>query len=157
MAHTYVDQCWYSSVSTGDRGPKSPWNTWYAIASAPDFLKSQSCGTPVELADALTDMYAGKEAIVPVVREGTREDLRQGRAKVQGLRVGLKILSFDAKQDFVEWKKAENSDVQPQKRYGYLERGRQMMSVGASVIAGGRLYLRDQGVLLCYDVKRDVR
>ena len=23
------------------------------------------------------------------------------------------------------------------------------------VIAGGRMYLRDQGILLCYDVKRD--
>ena len=107
MAHTYVDQSWYSSVCTGGRGPKAPWNTWYAIASAPDFLKSQSCGTPVELADALTDMYAGKEAVVRVLREGTREDLRQCRAKVQGLRVGLKILTFDAKRDFVEWKKAE--------------------------------------------------
>jgi hypothetical protein len=103
MAHTYVDQCWYSSVSTGERGPKAPWNTWYAIASAPDFLKSQSCGTPAELATALTEMYAGKESVVPVVREGTREDLRKDRAKVQGLRVGLKILTFDAKRDFVEW------------------------------------------------------
>ena len=99
MAHTYVDQCWYSSVYTGDRGsPKAAWNTWYAIASAPEFLRSQCCGTPIELAAALTDMYAGKEAVVPVVREGTKEDLRQGRAKIQDLRVGLKILDFNPKR-----------------------------------------------------------
>jgi hypothetical protein len=111
MAHTYVDQCWYSSVYTGDRsGAKAAWNTWYAIASAPDFLKSQCCGTPDELAQALTAMYAGKEAVVPVVREGTREDLRQGRAQIQGLRVGLRILTLDPKRDFVEWKVSEKKE-----------------------------------------------
>src|ERR1043165_5185026 len=35
MAHTYVDQCWYSSTYTGARGgPNAAWNTCYAIASA---------------------------------------------------------------------------------------------------------------------------
>lgn len=38
-------------------------------------------------------MVADKEAIVPVMTQGKSEDLRQGRAKIQGLRVGLKILS----------------------------------------------------------------
>ena len=46
-------------------------------------------------------MFADKEAVVPVLSKGTREDLRAGRAKIQGLRVGLKILDFNPKRDYV--------------------------------------------------------
>ena len=36
--------------------------------------------------------------VVPVVSKGTKEDLRQGRAEIQELRVGLKILDFNPKR-----------------------------------------------------------
>jgi hypothetical protein len=40
-------------------------------------------------------------AVVPVVSEGSKDDLRQGRATIQGLRVGLKILDVNHSRDRV--------------------------------------------------------
>lgn len=62
-----------------------------------------------------------KEITIPVVTKGITEDLRQGRAKIKGLRVGLKILDYDPKRDSVpiagqtpDDKKSQSADTKPE-------------------------------------------
>jgi hypothetical protein len=96
MSHAYIDHCWYST-RTRDQ------DIWHTFSMEPNFLRSVCAGKPEHLAVALDKMLADKEAIVPIMTQGKTDDLRQGRAKIQGLRVGLKILTFNPKKDTVGW------------------------------------------------------
>ena len=46
-------------------------------------------------------VLAGKEAIVPVVVKGTKDDLRIGRAKIQGLKIGVRNQDYKPERDLV--------------------------------------------------------
>lgn len=95
LSHAYIDQCWYSSRKAEGQ------DLWRAFSVESGFLRSHCCGKPAQLAAALDDMFAGKEAVVSVISDGTKEDLRQGRAKIQELRVGLKILDSKGKREYL--------------------------------------------------------
>jgi HEAT repeat protein len=97
FGHTYIDRCWYATMC-----PKRDWDWWYSIYSDPALLSRWHCGTPAQLASALEPVLAGKTAVVPTLVEGsTREELRQGRGRIQGLRVSLKIEDFNPARDRV--------------------------------------------------------
>src|SRR5262249_43871667 len=96
FGHTYIDGLWYATMC-----PKRDWDLWYGIYSTPALLSRWHCGTPAELAVGIEKMLAGKEAILPVMVTGTREDLRAGKAKTQGLRVALNIHDYNPKRDLV--------------------------------------------------------
>src|SRR5262249_55598023 len=76
MAHTYIDHCWYGSMSAARE--KDAWSLWQTMCPEPDLLRCFCCGKPTELASALDTVLAGKEAVVPVLTEGSKEDLRPG-------------------------------------------------------------------------------
>jgi hypothetical protein len=104
FGHTYIDGCWYATMC-----PPRDWEFWYSIYSDPACLSRWHCGTAAQLVAALEVLLAGKEAIVPVLVEGTREDLRKGRAKMQGLKVGSSIRDYNPKRDLVPgWTSKEN-------------------------------------------------
>ena len=75
FGHTYIDGLWYATMC-----PKRDWDLFYAIYSTPALLSRWHCGTPAQLVPALEAVLGGKEAVVPVLAEGSKEDLRLGRA-----------------------------------------------------------------------------
>ncbi len=95
FGHTYIDGCWYATMCPG-----RDWEFWYSIYSDADVLNRWHCGTPAQLITAMDMVLAGKEAVVPVLAGGaTSADLRDGKAKVQGLRISAGIMDYDAKRD----------------------------------------------------------
>jgi hypothetical protein len=96
FGHTYIDGCWYATMC-----PRRDWEFWYSIYSDPACLSRWHCGTPAQLISALGAVLAGKEAVVPVMVGGTRDDLRLGRARVQGMKVSTRIRDYNPKRDLV--------------------------------------------------------
>ena len=94
FGHTYIDGCWYATMCPG-----RDWASWYAIYSNPDLLTRWHCGRPGQLAAAVEMVLAGREAALPVLAQGTKAELRAGRAKVQGLKIGLKLLDYNPTRD----------------------------------------------------------
>jgi hypothetical protein len=97
FGHTYIDGCWYATMC-----PRRDWDFWYSIYTDPALLSRWHCGTPGELSAALETMLAKKEAVVPVLAGGTKDDLRQGKAKVEGLKVSLNIRDYNPQRDRVK-------------------------------------------------------
>lgn len=98
FGHTYINGCWYATMC-----PKRDWDFWYSIYCDSALLRRWHGGTPDQLATAVEEMLAGKDSVVPVLSEGSKEDLRAGRAKIHGLRVKLDLHSYDPKRDAVPW------------------------------------------------------
>ena len=96
FGHTYIDGCWYATMC-----PPRDWEFWYAIYADSNLLARWHGGTPAQLVAAVEAMSAGKEAVLPVLAEGTRDDLRAGRAKVRGLKGAVAIRDSDLKRDLV--------------------------------------------------------
>jgi hypothetical protein len=93
--------------------PQRDWDLWYSIYTDPSLLGRWHCGRPEELAAALKDVLAGKEAWVPVLAGGSKDELRAGKARVQGLRVSLRMGPPDPKRDIVPWpvKQSKTNDT----------------------------------------------
>jgi hypothetical protein len=96
FGHTYIDGCWYATMC-----PPRDWEFWYAIYADPGPLSRWHCGTPAQLVPAIEAVLAGKEAVLPVLAEGSKDDLRHGRAKIRGLRVSAALRDYDPKRDLV--------------------------------------------------------
>ena len=94
FGHTYIDGCWYATMC-----PPRDWQFWYAIYADPNLLHQWHCGTPARLIRAVEAMLAGRETLVPVLAKSTRDDLRAGRATVQGLRVATYLREYYPKRD----------------------------------------------------------
>lgn len=96
FGHTYIDGLWYATMC-----PRRDWEFWYSIYADPALLSRWHCGSPAQLAAALEVMLTGKDAVVPVLVEGNRDDLRANRGKIQGLKVSPKIQDYNPKRDLV--------------------------------------------------------
>jgi hypothetical protein len=96
FGHTYIDKCWYATMC-----PARDWDFWWSIYSDPALLTRWHCGTPAHLSAAVEQMLAGKTAVVPTLVQGTRDDLRQGRGSIQGLKVGTQIQDYNPVRDRV--------------------------------------------------------
>jgi hypothetical protein len=96
FGHTYIDGCWYATMC-----PQRDWDFWWAIYADPALLTRWHCGKPDELAAAVDQILAGKTAVVPSLAGGTRDDLRAGKGRIQGLKVGLQIADFNLDRDRV--------------------------------------------------------
>jgi hypothetical protein len=97
FGHTYIDGCWYATMC-----PPRDWENWYSIYSDTGCLSRWYCGSPAQLIPALEAVMADKEAIVPVLVKGTREELRQGRGRMEGLKISSKLADCDPKRDLVQ-------------------------------------------------------
>jgi hypothetical protein len=105
FGHTYIDRCWYSHAC-----PARDWDVWRTLYSNPAYLRTWHCGSPAQLLSAVEEMLAGKESLVPILAEGSTEDLRAGLAKIQGLRVSLRLGGIDPKRDVVRWREKYRSN-----------------------------------------------
>ena len=96
FGHTYIDGCWYATMC-----PQRDWDFWWAIYADPALLTRWHCGKPADLATAVEEILAGKTVVVPSLAGGTRDDLRAGKGRIQGLKVGLTIADFNLDRDRV--------------------------------------------------------
>jgi HEAT repeats len=96
FGHTYIDGLWYATMC-----PPRDWEFWYAIYADPNLLSRWHCGPAAQLVLAVEAILGGREAVVPVLGEGSREDLRNGRARIRGLRVSAAIGDYNPKRDLV--------------------------------------------------------
>jgi HEAT repeat protein len=96
FGHTYIDKCWYATMC-----PARDWDFWWSIYSDPALLGRWHCGTPAQLAAAVDLVLAGKTAVVPTLVQGSRDEFRQGKGRIQGLRVGTQIQDYNPERDRV--------------------------------------------------------
>ncbi len=85
---------WYQSYAGGE---------WWNHSHGEPFLLRSFCGSPEKLANIVAEMLAGREPIAPCMVDGNKEDLHNRRAKIQRLRVSLKLQDYNPKRDFVGW------------------------------------------------------
>jgi hypothetical protein len=96
FGHTYIDGCWYATMC-----PPRDWEFWYTIYADTNLLSRWHAGTPARLIPAVEALVAGREAIVPVLGKGTKDDLRAGKAQTQGLRVSVALRDYAAARDLL--------------------------------------------------------
>ncbi len=93
-SETCIDSYWYQAYAGGE---------WWNMSHAEPFLLRSFAGKPEKLGQVLLEVLAGREVIVPAMVDGNKDDLHMRRAKVQRLRVSLKLQDYNPQRDFVGW------------------------------------------------------
>lgn len=94
-SETCIGNYWYQMYAAGD------W--WGPMTHGEPFLLRSFAGKTDKLASAVTAMLEGKEVIVPCMVDGNKQDLQERKAKVQRLKVSLKLQDYNPKRDFAGW------------------------------------------------------
>jgi hypothetical protein len=85
---------WYQAYPQGD---------WWGMSHGEPFLLRSYAGKPEKLVGIVNDMQAGKEVLVPCMIDTNKEDLHKKIARIQRLRVSLKLQDYNPKRDFAGW------------------------------------------------------
>lgn len=93
-SETCIGTWWYQAYAGGE---------WWNHSHGEPFLLRSYAGPPERLVSIVTDMMAGKEVTVPCMIDGNKEDLHNRKAKMQRLKVSLKLQDYNQKRDFVGW------------------------------------------------------
>jgi hypothetical protein len=93
-SETCLDTYWYQCYAGGD---------WWNMNHAEPFLLRTFAGKPEKLGQAVIELLAGREVIVPSMVDGSKDDLHLRRAKIHRLRASLKIQDYNPQRDFVGW------------------------------------------------------
>jgi hypothetical protein len=91
-SETCIGNWWYQAYAGGE---------WWNHSHAEPFLLRSYCGPPERLTTIVADMMAGKEVVVSCMMDGNKEDLHNRKAKMQRLKVSLKLQDYNQKRDFV--------------------------------------------------------
>jgi hypothetical protein len=92
-SETCIGTYWYQTYAGGD---------WWNMSHGEPFLLRTFCGNVDKLAAAVVEVNAGREAVVPCMVDGNKDDLHLRRARIQRLKASLK-LDYNPKRDFVGW------------------------------------------------------
>ncbi len=93
-SETYIGVTWYQAYPNAE---------WWGMSHGEPFLLRSYAGKPDKLTTIVRDIVAGKELAVPCMVDGDKEALHKKTAKIQRLKVSLKIQDYDPKRDFVAW------------------------------------------------------
>ena len=88
-----IDKYWYQVTGSG----------WWSMTHAEPYLLRSFAGRPAKLASIVAAMVAGQEVVAPCMVDGDKMALQLRKAKIQRLRVSLKIQDYNPKRDFVGW------------------------------------------------------
>jgi len=100
-SETCIGGYWYQCYPEGE---------WWGMSHAEPFLLRTFRGDPEKLASAVKAIVAGREAIVTCLADGPREQLIEGKGKLQRLKASLKRIDYDAKRDFVGFGAGEGEE-----------------------------------------------
>jgi hypothetical protein len=93
-SETCIGTWWYQAYGGGD---------WWNHSHAEPFLLRSYAGPPEKLVALIGQVLEGKEVVVPCMVDGNKEDLHNRKAKIQRLKVSLKLQDYNPKRDFVGW------------------------------------------------------
>jgi hypothetical protein len=93
-SETCIGTWWYQAYGGGE---------WWNHSHGEPYLLRSFAGNPEKLAAIVAEMLAGRETVAPCMIDGNKEDLHNRRAKIQRLRVGLKLQDYNPKRDFLGW------------------------------------------------------
>lgn len=93
-SETCIGTWWYQAYAGGE---------WWNHSHAEPFLLRSFAGNPDKLASIVDQMLQGQEVAAPCMVDGNKEDLHNRRAKIQRLKVSLKIQDYNQKRDFLGW------------------------------------------------------
>ncbi len=93
-SETCIGTWWYQAYGGGE---------WWNHSHGEPFLLRSFSGSPDKLAGIIEQMQAGKEVLAPCMIDGNKEDLHNRRAKIQRLKVSLKLQDYNPKRDFAGW------------------------------------------------------
>lgn len=93
-SETCIGTWWYQAYGGGE---------WWNHSHAEPFLLRSFAGAPDKLAGIVTGMLAGQEVLAPCMVDGNKEDLHTRKAKIQRMKVSLKIQDYNPKRDFAGW------------------------------------------------------
>jgi len=88
-----IEKYWYQCHGRG----------WWSMTHAEPYLLRSFAGRPEKLAGIVTRMLAGQEAVAPCMVDGDKMALQLRKAKIQRLRVSLRLQDYNPKRDFVGW------------------------------------------------------
>jgi hypothetical protein len=93
-SETCIGTWWYQAYAGGE---------WWNHSHGEPYLLRTFAGNPEKLAAIVAELLAGRESVAPCMIDGNKEDLHQRRARIQRLRVSLKLQDYNPKRDFVGW------------------------------------------------------
>ena len=93
-SETCIGNWWYQAYGGGEN-----WNH----SHAEPFLLRSYAGQTEKLVAIVEQMLAGQKTAAPCMVDGNKEDLHNRRAKIQRLKVSLKIQDYNQKRDFLGW------------------------------------------------------
>src|SRR4051794_38603549 len=93
-SETCIGNWWYQAYAGGE---------WWNHSHGEPFLLRTYCGAPEKLPPIVSAVMEGKEAVAPCMMDGDKEKLHTRSAKIQRLKVSLKLQNYDQKRDFVGW------------------------------------------------------
>lgn len=93
-SETCTGNYWYQAYAGGE---------WWNMSHGEPFMLRSFAGNVDKLAAAVTAMVGGQEIVVPCMIDGNKDDLHLRRARIQRMKVSLKIMDYNPKRDFVGW------------------------------------------------------
>ncbi len=93
-SETCIGNWWYQAYAGGE---------WWNHSHAEPFLLRSFAGNPEKLASICDQMLLGQDVAAPCMVDGNKEDLHNRIAKIQRLKVSLKIQDYNQKRDFLGW------------------------------------------------------
>jgi hypothetical protein len=91
---TCIDNYWYQIYKNGD--------DLYGMSHGEPFLLRSYAGKADRLPALVRAILEGREVVTPAM-EDNKEALHRSTGRIQRLKASLKILTYDAKRDFVGW------------------------------------------------------
>jgi hypothetical protein len=85
---------WYQIYPGGD---------WWNMSHGEPFLLRSFAGKIEKLIPIVKDIVSGKDTIAPCMVDGNKDDLHMKRARIQRLKVSLKLLDYNPQRDFAGW------------------------------------------------------
>ena len=85
---------WYQAYPQGE---------WWGMSHGEPFLLRSYAGKAEKLPALIAEILAGKEVLASCMVDGNKDDLHRKTARIQRLKVSLKILDYNPKRDFSGW------------------------------------------------------
>ncbi len=93
-SETCMENYWYQCYPGGE---------WWRLNHAEPYLLRTFAGKPEKFAQAVEEIIAGKEVVVPCMADGDKNALALRSGKMQRMKASLAIQEYDVKRDFMGW------------------------------------------------------
>ena len=93
-SETCIGNYWYQAYAGGE---------WWNMSHGEPYLLRSYAGTPDKLIGIVQSMLAGQEVVVPCMVDGDKMALQLRTAKIQRMKVSLKLQDYNPQRDFAGW------------------------------------------------------